>query len=111
MTTGNDRIWDFQARIRNLGPRAPVWTTRRLETPFRQVEWTAVAKDGVWNLHLVQRTQEITFPFERREEGVAQQRQDRNGLLTFLEEVMSVAVSDSGPSREPEQLVPGSQPR
>ena len=111
VTTGNDRIWDFQARIRNLGPRAPVWTTRRLETPFRQVEWTAVAKDGVWNLHLVQRTQEITFPFERREEGVAQQRQDRNGLLTFLEEVMSVAVSDSGPSREPEQLVPGSQPR
>lgn len=78
--------WRAVLRLRSARPRTPA---AGLETCLRTLAWKAVEADGAWTLTFRQETRQGTWPYERREEGVAAQRDDWKRYQLFLDEVLA----------------------
>jgi hypothetical protein len=79
----------FDARITFSAPFSPAMPEAKIETPFRKASFNASLTGNQVTLHFEQMRLDADFPFEQREEGVKQQRRDRNTLKRFIEDALS----------------------
>jgi len=81
-------LWEYEADIRLPWTVVPVLPTFAMNTPFRNVQWSATAVSGeggkVLKLNFRQQRQDAHFDFSEREKGVAEWKKDRSQFKTLL---------------------------
>jgi hypothetical protein len=85
--------WDYEAVLNLAAGRAPVTPRATLETPFRSVTWSAVPQDGTWTLKFHQDSKNRPYPFEEREKGVEEKREDWKRTVLFMDDALALEVS------------------
>ena len=80
---------NFEAVLTFVNPLFPVSPEQLLETPFRKTTWKARQDGNKVFMTFHQERPEVDFPFSQREEGVKQQRKDRNAIKRLVDDALS----------------------
>jgi len=102
--------WDWRATLHLRAPKAPATPEADLETPFRTLHWTAKRDGRTLDLHLRQTRRQALYPYERREEGVQDQRSDWKRFRTFVDEALTVVPPPPPAPGPPEPELPAPKP-
>lgn len=87
MDAGSSRT--FEAVLTFNSPLVPVSAEQTLQSPFRNTTWKARQEGNTVYMTFHQERPEVNFPFSQREEGVKQQRKDRNAIKRLVDDALS----------------------
>lgn len=89
---GAEPRWEFTATLKLPYRVEPVLGSLTGATAFRRFQWQATVREGTLRVAFSQDRPEASFPFERRDQGVAEWNRDRSAMKTLLEDGLAFSI-------------------